>query len=243
MTHDMIHTRKYMTSVMMDQAPSTEIHDLREVRVLRPTASDTEAVLEMLGRCSRASLFRRFHGYTDGANYFGALLRDGPIDQTLLAWYRSTCVGVAALGVGTTGMSDLGVLIEDAWQRRGIGTWLVGSLLVNARAKGVTTVHADVLGDDRFILEAVRRIGPLKVTIEFGSYSIDIEIGRQGSQPSRISLPVGLEAANGGDSRVDRARAEKLGRSKASATSSTSPPRLASGAARALPCTVPASTR
>ncbi len=42
---------------------------------------------------------------------------------------------------------DLGVLVEDAWQRRGIGTALVTSLLDSARAKGVTTVHADVLVD------------------------------------------------------------------------------------------------
>ncbi len=164
---------------MVVQAPYTGFHDLSDVRVLRPAASDTEAVLEMLGRCSRTSLFHRFHGFTDGANYFGALLRDGAIDQTLLAWSHAACVGVASLGVGATGNVDRGVLVEDAWQRHGIGTWLVASLLVNARAKGVTTAHADVLGDDLFILEALRRIGPTTVSIESGSYSIDIEIGRE----------------------------------------------------------------
>jgi hypothetical protein len=56
--------------------------------------------MAMLGRCSRASLFHRFHGFSDGVAYFGVLLRDGPFEQTLLAWYGSTCVGVATLGVG-----------------------------------------------------------------------------------------------------------------------------------------------
>jgi len=176
MTVAMIHTRDYMTSVMMDQGPSVEFDGLSEVRVRRPTASDAGAVVEMLGRCSRATLFHRFHGFTDGADYFGALLRDGPVDQTFLAWYESRCVGVATLGVGATEVSDLGVLIEDAWQRRGIGAWLVASLLAHARARGATTVHADVLGDDLFILKALRRIGPLTVAIECGSYSIDIDI-------------------------------------------------------------------
>jgi N-acetylglutamate synthase-like GNAT family acetyltransferase len=208
----MIHTRDYMTSVMMDQAPSAEFHGVSEVRVRRPATSDIEAVLEMLGRCSRASLFHRFHGFTDGADYFGALLRDRPIDHTFLAWYGSRCVGVASLGVGATGVSHLGVLIEDAWQHRSIGTWLVASLLASARAKDMTTVHADVLGDDLFILEALRRIGPLTVAIEFGGYSVDIDIGRPGSQPSGNRLPVGLETANGGDRSLDRARAEVLGR-------------------------------
>ena len=209
MTYVMIHTHDYVTGVMMVQAPSTGFHELRDVRVLRPAASDTEAVLEMLGRCSRSSLLHRFHGFTDGASYFGALLREGPIDQTFLAWYRSACVGVATLGVGSTGIVDLGVLVEDAWQRRGVGTWLVASLLVNARANGVITVHADVLGDDLFILEALRRIGPLTVSIEFGCYSIDIEIGRPRTVPSGISLPAGSEIPKRGSS-LDRPLAEAL---------------------------------
>ena len=99
----------------------------------------------MLARCSRATLFHRFHGLTDGVAYFGAQLRDRPSDQTLLAWYGSTCVGAATLGFGATGIVDVAVLVEDAWQRRGIGTQLTASLLDGARAKGVSIVHADVL--------------------------------------------------------------------------------------------------
>lgn len=177
---------------MMVQAPSAESHDVCGVMVLRADASDTDAVLTMLSRCSRETLFHRFHGLTDGVAYFESLFRDGPVGETLLAWHRSACVGVATLGVGATGIVDLGVLVEDAWQRQGIGTWLVGSLLVNARARGLSTVHADVLGDDLFILEALRRIGPLTVAIEFGSYSIDIEMGRH--WPDRSGLPIRTDA-------------------------------------------------
>jgi GNAT superfamily N-acetyltransferase len=165
-----------MTSVMKIQAPSAAPRAVAEVTVLKSAVSDTEAVLAMLGRCSRASLYHRFHGFTDGAAYFATLLRDQPASQTLLAWSRSTCVGVATLGTGAAGIVDLGVLVEDAWQRRGIGTRLATSLLADARAKGVTTVHADVLADDVFILQALGRIGPLRVSIESGSFSIDIDL-------------------------------------------------------------------
>jgi GNAT superfamily N-acetyltransferase len=162
-----------------------------EVTVLRPDVSDAEAAMAMLARCSRATLFHRFHGFTDGVAYFGALLRDPPLDQTLLAWYRSCCVGLATLGAGTTGILDLGVLVEDAWQRRGVGTLLAASLLDSARATGVTTVHADVLGDDEFILRALRRIGRLTVTIEAGSFSIDIDLSCQPYRPAGTSFPSG----------------------------------------------------
>jgi GNAT superfamily N-acetyltransferase len=166
MTHVMIHTLNYMTSVMTVQAPSAPSRWVRNVAVLRPAVSDTEAVLAMLARCSRTTLFHRFHGLTDGRAYFGALLRNPPFERTLLAWYRSACVGVATLGSGPTGIFDLGVLVEDVWQRRGVGSQLTASVLDNARARGLNAVHADVLGDDLFILEALRRIGPLTVSID-----------------------------------------------------------------------------
>jgi GNAT superfamily N-acetyltransferase len=166
----------YMTTVMMVQGPGGRPPGETEVSLRRPAASDTEAVLAMLARCSRTSLFHRFHSFADGAAYFAASLRDRPPERTLLAWCRSTCVGVADLGVSANGTVDLGVLVEDAWQCRGVGTCLVASLLDRARANGVATVHADVLGDDRFILRVLRRIGPLKASIEFGSISIDIDL-------------------------------------------------------------------
>jgi N-acetylglutamate synthase-like GNAT family acetyltransferase len=194
-----------MTSVMIVQGPSAPRRRVAEVAVLRPAAvSDTQAVLAMLARCSRATLFHRFHGFTDGVAYFGALLRDGPVQQTLLAWYGSTCVGVATVGVDATGIVGLGVLVEDAWQRRGIGTQLTASLLDSARAKGVSIVHADVLSDDRHVLQALRRIGPLTASIQRGVWSIDVALGPQPSRSAGNSLPVVSETPAGGGRRLDQ---------------------------------------
>jgi N-acetylglutamate synthase-like GNAT family acetyltransferase len=180
-------------------------HRVAEVAVLRPAAvSDTEAVLAMLARCSRATLFHRFHGFADGAAYFDALLRDGPVQQTLLAWYGATCVGVAVLGVDATGVVDLGVLVEDAWQHRGIGTQLTDSLLDSARAKGVSIVHAEVLSDDRHLLRALRRIGPLAASIEHGVWLIDVALNFQPTPSAGDMLPVVPEACTVSDRGLDQ---------------------------------------
>jgi hypothetical protein len=53
----------------------------------------------------------------------------------------------------------------------------------------VSTVHVGVLGDDLFILEALRRIGPIAVSIDSGTFLIDIDISRQQSWPSDMSAP------------------------------------------------------
>jgi GNAT superfamily N-acetyltransferase len=127
--------------------------------------SHTGAVLAMVARCSRTTLFHRFHGFTDGVAYFAALLRDHPDHLTLLAWCRTRCIGVATLAPSAAGTADLGVMVEDHWQRRGVGTRLVSSLLPRAAQGGVRTLHADVLSDDVFLLQVLSRIGPLSVGI------------------------------------------------------------------------------
>jgi GNAT superfamily N-acetyltransferase len=108
---------------------------------------------------------------------------------------------VATLAVSATGIAELGVLVEDAWQRQGIGTRLATSLLDGARAKGVTTVHADVLVDDVFILQALRRISPLRVSTEFGSFSIDMDLSSQPCQRTGNRHLSGHETSAGGGRR------------------------------------------
>jgi GNAT superfamily N-acetyltransferase len=189
MTPVMIHTLKYMTTVMMVQGPTpigTEPSApdpwAAEVTLRWAAPSNTEAALAMLTRCSQASLFHRFHGFTDGVAYTHALFRDQMAGDTLVAWHRSRCVGLATACVGSDRIADLGILVEDAWQRQGIGTRLLRSLLEKARAVGVTTVHADVLGDDRFIVQALRRIGPASVSVHCGTFSVDMDLGTAGGR-------------------------------------------------------------
>jgi GNAT superfamily N-acetyltransferase len=131
----------------------------------------------MASRCSPTTLLRRFHGFTDGVAYFTALLRGTEKYETHLAWYRSRCIGLATIAPLRTGTAELGVLVEDVWQRRGIGSRLVASLLPPARERGVTTLHADVLRDDMFIFGALSRIGPISMLVEPDSISVDISLG------------------------------------------------------------------
>ncbi|MGO8860446.1 MAG: N-acetyltransferase family protein [Acidimicrobiales bacterium] len=170
---------------MTDQGPAGVLSARRardrctaDVTVLTATASHTQAVLAMLARCSRTTLFHRFHGFTDGVAHTRALLVDRPSDLTLIARHHSDCVGLATLGLDGKGNGELGVVVEDVWQRRGVGTQLVASLLGRSRAKGVATLHADVLGDDLFILRRLGRIGPLTWSVELGTISVDVDLGR-----------------------------------------------------------------
>jgi len=163
----MIHTPKCMTTVIGPQARRSR------VTITEPTDADTPRVLEMVGRCSRTSLFHRFHGFTDGVESARALLAG---TDTLVAWSNERCVGMATLARAGDGTADLGVLVEDDWQRRGVGSRLIAAAVDAATRGGTAVVQAEVLGDDGFIVALLRRIGPINVTSGSGGYSVTLDL-------------------------------------------------------------------
>ena len=79
----------------------------------------------MLGRCSSMTLYHHFHGITDGVAYARHVLANADGHDSYLAWSEDRCVGVGSLHVGED-QAEIGVLVEDSWQRRGVGTALLG---------------------------------------------------------------------------------------------------------------------
>lgn len=187
--HD--HTVQCMTTVITPQAAvarplSAEAPGRSSVEVILAKAAvgDMTAALAMVARCSRKTLFHRFHGPTDGMAYTQRLFEDDPRHETLVAWNGSMCVGFATLACDADGVGHLGVLVEDAWQRRRIGTRLTADLVDCAADRGVSTLRADVLAEDRFILRLLRRIGPSTVSFDLGSLSVLVDLSRgQGANP------------------------------------------------------------
>ena len=160
------------TSIRLPMAAQPPVRQLH-IRALSP--EQLGGLLEMLGRCSASSLFHRFHGVTDGTAYARHLVATSG-HETLTAWSDAQCVAVGTLA--SSGCDhELGVLVEDGWQRRGVGTELLTRLVASARARGVDHIVADVLGEDSFVLSALRRVGPLAVTLEWGVYRARVALG------------------------------------------------------------------
>ena len=77
---------------------------------------------------------------------------------------------------GPAGNVHVGVLVEDAWQRRGVGKRIFSALTDMARATLVTELHADVLGEDGFVLPLLAEAGGLHVSLASGVYSVRVDI-------------------------------------------------------------------
>ncbi|MFI2609191.1 GNAT family N-acetyltransferase [Kitasatospora sp. NPDC018619] len=142
--------------------------------LLRPAGpADRAAARAMHDRCSPAALRLRYHGpVRDAGRYLDHLL--GPRHG------RSFAVGapdgrIVALGhlMWDDDEAELAVLVEDAWQRQGLGLALLRRLSATARAAGVRTVYAVTQGGNAGLIAAMRRLeAPLDFRAEDGTLVI-----------------------------------------------------------------------
>jgi GNAT superfamily N-acetyltransferase len=156
------------------------------VKVLEP--ADSEALLAMVGRCSPTALYRRFHGITDGVSYAQQVLADAGCRDSFAAWSGDDCVGLGNLHV-CDDTAEIGVLVEDGWHRRGVGTALAVALVRRARERRSHFLRAEVLAENRFALPVLARFGPTRISLAHGSYTmlVDLALGTALAQTSSLT--------------------------------------------------------
>jgi GNAT superfamily N-acetyltransferase len=132
-----------------------------DVRLRRTCVDDTAGLTSMLAELSPASSFFRF---LTGLGRPSDRLVDRLLhrDSTHGAWLA--VVGDSPVGHIMWALADdaveLGVVVTDAWQRRGIGRWLVQVALAEAAVAGAVAVRLDVHVDNRRVVAMLRRALP-----------------------------------------------------------------------------------
>ncbi len=63
---------------------------------------------------------------------------------------------------GTPGTREIAIVVEDAWQGRGLGPALLEALLAAAEARGIRRFTADVLADNHRILRVIARLADVR---------------------------------------------------------------------------------
>ena len=160
------------------------------VRVGALHVDDAPAVRAMLGRCSRATLYKRFHGFTDGVAHASHTLADANQD-VYGAWSADRCVGMASLAVTEEGHGGIGVLVEDRWQRRGAGSALVAALVERAKELRLSSFIVDIQAHSNFIIPLLARIGGITTTFSYSGYRVRVGLGSPlTASASRADFPV-----------------------------------------------------
>lgn len=116
---------------------------------------DAGPIDAMMARCSVQTRYGRFFAPVRAlpANYRAGVLAGDPArHDAVVALVGSAAssarpgrvVGLASL-VAAADQAELGVLVEDGWQRQGLGTAMVDALVARARQRCVPYLRATVL--------------------------------------------------------------------------------------------------
>jgi len=154
------------------------------MRALRQT--DRQALIDLFNRCSpETRRFRFLRMITslpdslldqlvavDGVNHVALVVTLGEDDKIV-------AVGRYFALEERSHVAEVSFLVEDALQRRGIGTILLDALAEIARQHGITRFSADVLADNRVMLSVFRKAGyALTANISYGVTHLEFPIIR-----------------------------------------------------------------
>ncbi|QYC41852.1 Succinyl-CoA ligase [ADP-forming] subunit alpha [Nonomuraea coxensis DSM 45129] len=179
---------------------------IAHVRPLRP--GDRAALHELVERSSERSAYLRF--FTGGRNtahaYMDRITSDVYSGHALVAGLRGRLVAVAEYipvdgGPAEGRKADLAILIDDAAHGHGLGTLLLEHLALDAAAHGVRTLVADVLAENRPMIQVLRDLG-LDVARRFEGGMTHIDIA---ARPT-ARLRAGIEARDHQAARASLAR-------------------------------------
>lgn len=140
--------------------------------VRRAAAADRPALERMLARCTGQTRYRRFHGPVTAfpERYLTEALSGSPLHFALVACLdedaerdgtvvEGTVVALASCRAVDEGVAELGILVEDDWQRRGLGGDLLGEIVAYAARTGLRALQAQVLAEQPWIVGLLRRHG------------------------------------------------------------------------------------
>ena len=169
---------------------AVELIDGAYVTIRLLQVADAYSLLRMFDRLSPESVYHRFFAPMPQPRR-AALMHlaglDSQAHEAMVAEVDGEIVGVARYD-GRPGEDDaeVAVIVEDAWQNRGLGTRLLRHLARVGARRGLTGFRAVVLGENRRALPFLRRLSP-EADIRFrdGQYEVYAPFRVRRASPAR----------------------------------------------------------
>jgi L-amino acid N-acyltransferase YncA len=168
--------------------------DGRATAAIRPASpADLSALSDFFAGLSAQTRYLRFFGpVTPGAALLRSLAGCADTIDAVVAVRGGVIVGHAMAVDRTdprrTRVTDIGVVVADAWQGRGLGSALMRAVVTGAQDRGVALLEMDVLGHNRQVLDMITSHWPA-ARIEYSADSVSIRI----RLPQRNSSPQPIE--------------------------------------------------
>ncbi|MEV6398126.1 GNAT family N-acetyltransferase [Streptomyces sp. NPDC051907] len=158
-----------------------------EITVRRADQRDVPAARAMHDRCSDRTLSLRYHGPVGDADRYLSHLLSPRFGRTLAV--QTASGRLVALGhlLWDGDETEVALLVEDDWQRRGIGAELLARLVDLAVEAGCGSVYAVTQSSNTGMVAAMRGLGlPLDYQIEEGTLVVT---ARLDATPGRRPAP------------------------------------------------------
>jgi GNAT superfamily N-acetyltransferase len=162
---------------------------------IRPAShADRDALRAFLAGLSPRTSYLRFFmgGSPSGPSMLAVLTGSRPGTDAVVAVRGDVIVGhamaVCAPGPGGALAADIGVVVADAWQGRGVGSALLRAVAALARARGATTLLMDVLAENHLVLGMIRGHWPGVPRSRSGPY-IAVSVPIPAPVPVSVTLP------------------------------------------------------
>jgi GNAT superfamily N-acetyltransferase len=136
-----------------------------EVLIREASPEDSERLRRMFSRCSRETIYLRFHlPLTSVPERLIALLAGGTQrgERVLVVASGDEIFGHAmyARNEERDREAEFAVVIEDGWKARGLGTLLLSELTEEARRDGIEALTGISLANNHRLLSLARRVLP-----------------------------------------------------------------------------------
>ena len=161
------------------------------IRQARP--DDLSALSDFFGGLSVHTRYLRFFGpVTPGAALLNTLAGLADNVDALVAVRGGVIVGhamaVDRVESRGTRVTDIGLVVDDAWQGRGVGAALMRALVTGAQARGVITLEMDVLDANRQVLAMITGHWPeARVDRTSDGLAIRVRLPQASSKPAAIT--------------------------------------------------------
>lgn len=158
-----------------------------DITVRRADSGDLEAAKAMHDRCSARTLGMRYHGPVRDADRYLNHLLSPRFGRTLAVQTASgRIVGLGHL-LWDGDETEVALLVEDQWQRRGIGAELLGRLVAMAVEARCESVYAVTQASNTGMVAAMRGLGlPLDYQIEEGTLVVTARLNTAGAHPASL---------------------------------------------------------
>ena len=163
--------------VDLDPTPDRFAHE-NIFTFVRAMPSDIVRIEAMFRRCSVQSRRLRFFRPVPSApyGYLEEVLADREMHHVFVIEKDGEPIGLAELHLIGPRSGSLALIVEDQYQRRGVGTAALGLLLCRVRQLGLRVVEADLLFENSAVLRALRRVGPASVSWADDIFHVELEL-------------------------------------------------------------------